>query len=521
MASTSEMKSKLLFVCNKIDEILKQNRELKSKENPIKPQEDIIPDNSPNYIAKINSLKSQMESLQKNLEEIYNIDRINQIESEIKEKENILKTLKNESKILNFAVKEQNKGIQEYISKFDSTKELKELSEQLKNIKEENHSYKATFKDISNRIKLQETNIEKLENKCKKIKQNIEFQKKKQMKEVQKNLQEEKEEKEEDEFDGNIEKMEEAEKNLINEINIEEKNFRMEINEEVLTMKNINNEIEKKNSEIKKLKDEKKMDEIAKKNKRRTKSITKYKINVKNTNNMDTQNIRRHSNYKQKQSPNLGINLKNNKVSTTEKRANLHTPNLMKNSEKVTKPFEIKKFSAIIKNNDKSNDEKNNTMFNIYNENKKMKMNSFGDNYSYNDKISVNEKKKKRNKNGVSALKEIESLKCEIQNALKNNIVILNDIDEMRTNYYQREKDEEMFNAYETGKFGKKTTYEEKKEENGNNQKLNDNKNNNNNYKIKKLIQKEQRVQDYQLKQNDNINDDNSKRKPFDKFIFK
>jgi hypothetical protein len=315
--------------------------------------------------------------------------------------------------------------------------------------------------------------------------------------------------------------MEEAEKNLINEINIEEKNFRMEINEEVLTMKNINNEIEKKNSEIKKLKDEKKMDEIAKKNKRRTKSITKYKINVKNTNNMDTQNIRRHSNYKQKQSPNLGINLKNNKVSTTEKRANLHTPNLMKNSEKVTKPFEIKKFSAIIKNNDKSNDEKNNTMFNIYNENKKMKMNSFGDNYSYNDKISVNEKKKKRNKNGVSALKEIESLKCEIQNALKNNIVILNDIDEMRTNYYQREKDEEMFNAYETGKFGKKTTYEEKKEENGNNQKLNDNKNNNNNYKIKKLIQKEQRVQDYQLKQNDNINDDNSKRKPFDKFIFK
>ena len=90
----------------------------------------------------------------------------------------------------------------------------------------------------------------------------------------------------------------------------------------------------------------------------------------------------------------------------------------------------------------------------------------------------------------------------------------------MRTNYYQREKDEEMFNAYETGKFGKKTTYEEKKEENGNNQKLNDNKNNNN-YKIKKLIQKEQRVQDYQLKQNDNINDDNSKRKPFDKFIFK
>ena len=522
MTTNAEMKEKLLFVCNKIDEVLKQNHEMKTKEIQIKSQEENIIDNSPNYIGRINSLKTQMELLQKNLEEIYNIDKVNQLESEIKEKEQILKTLKNEKKLLNQAVKEQNKGINEYITKFDSTKDIQELTEQLKKVKEENHSYKAIYKEINNKIKTQTTNIDKLENKCKKIKQNIEFQKKKQMKEVQKNLQEEKEEKEEDEFDGNIEKMEEAEKNLINEINIEEKNFRIEINEEVQVMKNINNEINRKNSQIKKLKDEKKMEEIVKKNKKRNKSTTKYKVNAKNTTNIETQSIRRHSNYKKKNSPNLGINLKNNKINTTEKRANLRTPNLiMKNSEKPTKPFEIKKFSAIMKNNDKANDEKNNTMFNIYNENKKMKLNSFGDNYSCNDKNSLNEKKKKKNKNGITALKEIENLKCEIQNALKNNIVILNDIDEMRTNYYQREKDEEMFNAYETGKFGKQINYEEKKEDNGNNQNLNENKINNNNYKIKKLIQKEQRIQDYQLKPNDNINEDNSKRKPFDKIIFK
>ena len=342
------------------------------------------------------------------------------------------------------------------------------------------------------------------------------------MKEVQKTLQEEKDDKEEDEYGGSIEKMEEAEKNLINEINIEEKNFRIEINEETKLINNIQFEIKRKNSQIKKLRNEKKMDEIMKKNKKRTKSITKYQSNSKTTNNIQNKEAqRRHSNYKPKNSPNIGFNLKNNKISNTEKRANLHTPNLMvKNSEKLTKPFEIKKFNAI-KNNDKANDEKNNTMFNIYNENKKMKLNSFGDNYSCNDKNSLNEKKKKKNKNGITALKEIENLKCEIQNALKNNIVILNDIDEMRTNYYQREKDEEMFNAYETGKFGKQINYEEKKEDNGNNQNLNENKINNNNYKIKKLIQKEQRIQDYQLKPNDNINEDNSKRKPFDKIIFK
>jgi chromosome segregation protein len=520
MSSNAEIKEKLLFVCNKIDEVLRQNHEAKTKEIPIKiPEETFIQDNnSPNYFTKINSLKSQMEQIQKNLEEIYNIDKVNQLESEIKEKEQILKTLKNENKLLNHAVKEQNKGINEYITKFDSTKDIQDLTEQLKKVKEENHSYKTIFKEINNKIKLQSTNIDKLENKCKKIKQNIEFQKKKQMKEVQKNLQEEKEDKEEDDFDGNIEKMEEAEKNLINEINIEEKNFRIEINEEMQIIKNINLEMKRKNSKIKKLRNEKKLDEINKKNKKRTKSTNK--INIKTTSNKDIQNQRRHSNYKQKQSPKLGINYKNNgKSNNTEKRSNLHTPNLiMKNSEKLTKPFEIKKFNAIIKNNDK--DEKNNTMFNIYNDNKKMKLTSFGDNLNNDIKSVMIDKRIKKNKNGISALKEIENLKSEIQNALKNNIVILNDIDEIKANYYKKEKDEEMFSAYQTGRFGNKPGCEGKKEENESENNINDKKNNVN-YKIKNFIQKEQRTQDYQLKQNDNINEDNSKRKPFDKIIFK
>ena len=519
MSSNAEMKEKLLFVCNKIDEVLRQNHESKIKEISIKPPEDNFSDNSPNFIGKINSLKSQMTSLQKNLEEIYNIDKVNQLESEVKEKEQILKTLKNETKLLNHAVKEQNKGINEYITKFDATKDIQDLTELLKKVKEDNHSYKATFKELSNKIKSQSTYIDKLENKCKKIKQNIEFQKKKQMKEVQKTLQEEKDDKEEDEYGGSIEKMEEAEKNLINEINIEEKNFRIEINEETKLINNIQFEIKRKNSQIKKLRNEKKMDEIMKKNKKRTKSITKYQSNSKTTNNIQNKEAqRRHSNYKPKNSPNIGFNLKNNKISNTEKRANLHTPNLMvKNSEKLTKPFEIKKFNAI-KNNDKANDEKNNTMFNIYNDVKKIKINSFGDNNSNIDKISLNEKKKKKSKNGISALKEIENLKCEIQNALNNNIVILNDIDEIKKNYYKKEKDEEIFSAYQTGSFAKKTLNEDKKEENGNDNLSNYEKNN---FKVEKLLQKEQRTQDYQLKQNDNINEENTKRKPFDKIIFK
>ena len=70
MSSNEEIKEKLLFVCNKIDEVLKQNHEIKNKEIPIKAPEENIIDNSPNYFQKINSLKSQMELLQKSFEEL-------------------------------------------------------------------------------------------------------------------------------------------------------------------------------------------------------------------------------------------------------------------------------------------------------------------------------------------------------------------------------------------------------------------------------------------------------------------
>ena len=83
----------------------------------------------------MNKITMLDEQEQKSVEEIYNIDKVNQLESEVKEKEQILKTLKNETKLLNNAVKEQNKGINEYITKFDATKDIQDLSEQLKKVK--------------------------------------------------------------------------------------------------------------------------------------------------------------------------------------------------------------------------------------------------------------------------------------------------------------------------------------------------------------------------------------------------
>ena len=192
MSSSAEIKEQLLFVSNKIDEAIKQIHESKTQEIRVKQQEEILNDNSPNFIGRITSLKSQVESIQKNLEEVYNIDKVNQLESDIKKKEKILRELKGERFILNNVVKEQNKGINEFLSKFDSTKEQKELSDLIKKVKEENHNIKEIYKEMTNKMKEQKNKIDALEKRCKIIKQNIEFQKKKQMKEVQKTSKEDK-----------------------------------------------------------------------------------------------------------------------------------------------------------------------------------------------------------------------------------------------------------------------------------------------------------------------------------------
>ena len=160
MSSSAEIKEQLLFVSNKIDEAIKQIHESKTQEIRAKQQEEILNDNSPNFIGRITSLKSQVESIQKNLEEVYNIDKVNQLESDIKKKEKILRELKGERFILNNVVKEQNKGINEFLSKFDSTKEQKELSDLIKKVKEENHNIKEIYKEMTNKMKEQKNKID-------------------------------------------------------------------------------------------------------------------------------------------------------------------------------------------------------------------------------------------------------------------------------------------------------------------------------------------------------------------------
>ena len=359
------------------------------------------------------------------------------------------------------------------------------------------------------------------------------------MKEVQKTFKDEKSNQEEDEFGDDLEKMEDAEKNLISEINIEEKNFRMEINEQRDRINKINTDIKRIDFKIKNLKQEKKLDEIKNKTRTKGRSTTKYqpKSNSKNTKNMEDKDIKRRlSNYKKRSSPNDINNLKNTKINYIDKRINLRTPNLIvKEKEKITKPFEIKKFNDLSNNNkSRINNDKNYTMFN---ENKKSKLPIFHNNIVEGDNKSTNYERniRKKSNKGISALKEIESLKIEIQNALKNKIVTLNDnenaIDEnniIHNKINHQKNDINNFSSNKTGKFENQINILEKEEEQraniGNNNldnNLNKNLNYNNDDKKSICLQNETKVKDYQINGNDKSNEEASKRKPFDKIIFK
>jgi hypothetical protein len=517
MSSNKEIKDQLLYILDKIDEAIQQYRQSKYKETQSKQQEDLLKESCPKNITKINSLKSQIETLQINLEDVYNIEKINQLESAIKKKEKTLKELKNERYTLNNVLKEQNKGINEYLLKFDTTKELKQLSDQVKMVKENYHNYKETYKQVYNKIKSQKNRIDELEKRCLIIKQNIEYHKKKQLKEVQK-----KEKAEEYEFDGeDLAKMEEIEKNLIEQINSEEKNFRIEINEQNDIIRNINDQIIKIDMKIKSLVQEKKMDKILEKNRKRGKSLTSYHKNSKSKTKSNTNIIKnippnrrlkkRLSNNNHSPSSNYVSILKNN-VIKNKKRNMLRTANYV-----VTKPFEIKKFNDFSNNLGRdNNDEKNNT---VSNDNRKLKLSSFGNNGKTGNINNYEKIIKKKNVKGMSTLKEIEMLKNEIQFALINNIVLL----DSKGNIIKNETDLNDKKKIPSNKAGgflnsvNDTSKQKEKEEDS----RSDFYGNKNNVKKTILAQNEKRINDYLLNMNEKSKEKNNKRKPFDKIIFK
>lgn len=404
---TNSIKDKLHLICKKIEQVLKECNESNEQDRYLRQTEDIYNINSGSKINTIKSLKGNVTLIQNNLEKIYDINKINKIESEIKKKISTLNQLSQEQRILLKLMKNQQESIDDYSSKFTSNKEIMEVRDKLKFAKEENHMKRETFKLLESKIKGQLSKIDVLDRKSKIIRQNIEYEQRKQKKEVEKSIKlgENGNEGEGENDEEDLESLIVAEKMFILEINDEEKQFKNEINKQKEYISILNdkiNEINNRRNEIKQkiIEDEKKkkINKIKnKENNRKNKKNKSTKINPNHKSNDYQKNIYKTNKllYRIEESPK---NINEAKVINTS-------------TKPKAKPFDIKKFSLI--NND------NNT-YSIM-----KKINSINcNNNTPNDKkiytsLYLEDDKKS------TALKEIEQLQNEIKYALKNNVAVL------------------------------------------------------------------------------------------------
>ena len=416
------IKEKLLIICDKIEKILIEYNYKESKEQDYSRQtQDIYNINNGSKINVIKTLKQNVSLIQNNLEKIYDIGKINKIESEIKKKNLTIKNISKEQKVLYDLIKKQQESIEDYSSKFTTNKEISEIRNQLKYEKEENHISREAFRLLNSKIKGQLSKIDVLEKKSKIIRQNIEFQQKKQKKEVEKSINggdNEDELGEENENKDDLDYLMVTEKMLILEIDEEEKRFKNEINHQ-------NEVIDKLIDRINAIKERKNAIKLKKKEEERIKKIKSNKNKEKNRNkNQNNKNSRNNIIYKSNDYQKYIYNSNNKiiyKIRESPKNKNENI-NFYSNTKSTTKPFDIKKFNLAYNNNlsaklimdinsNISNPKIYSSMYNYISESKVNKK----------DDNTINKKK-----SPLKELKEIEQLQNEIKYTLKNNIVMIN-----------------------------------------------------------------------------------------------
>lgn len=397
-----DIKEKLKMICNKIEEVLIEYKEMKEKNNNIRTAK-IFYNDSNSKINTINKLKQKTVSLQNSLENIYNISNINKIESEIKKKIKTVNKLKEEQILLSNFLKKQKKDIDNYSSKFTENKEILEIKNKLNLKKEEYHIKKESYTILNAKVKGQMSKLDILEKQINIIKQNIDYQKNKQKKEVEQSINTEEEENYENNTEDNVESLENKEQMIIDEIIDEEKNFQNEIFQQNIIIENLKERFNKAIEYQIKIKEKKKKEINLKKiklikqknNEKNTKikylntngKSLDYKININQTNKF---------NYKYGESPKNSREINKIKISLNKK------------------PFKEIKFNEIYKNIIGQNNNKNKRNENIYRSFYDRSLESNNENVIYGQK----------HKNKIS--NDIEKLKNEITNALKNNIVFFN-----------------------------------------------------------------------------------------------
>ena len=403
--TNEKLKENLKIICNKIETVLSEFKDI--KENNVVNKTQQIYYNDPNSkINTINKLKQKIDSLQNSLDNLYDINKINKIESEIKKKISSLKKMSEEQSLLCDLIKNQKKDIDDYSSKFKENKEISEMRNKLNFAKEENHLKKESYTVLNAKVKGQISKIDILERQMNIIKQNIEYQKNKQKKEVEKSLNFEEDETEEN-YKNNLDNYLITEKMLISEIGEEEKNFQNEIyqqNQIIQNLKEKINQLYEYKNQLKKEGKIKKIKLLKYKSNEKDKNVknfgNKYKTSGKSLDyKVQINNIKKFS-YKPGESPKNSTQLNNINIKVNNR------------------PFNAIKFNEIYKNiNQQNYRNKNKNNDNIYS--------SFYENSlqsNKNEKTIENKKQKKRSK--IS--NDIEKLRNEIEFTLKNNVVFFN-----------------------------------------------------------------------------------------------
>ena len=403
--TNEQLKENLKIICNKIETVLSEFKDI--KENNVVNKTQQIYYNDPNSkINTINKLKQKIDSLQNSLDNLYDINKINKIESEIKKKISCIKKMSEEQSLLCDLIKNQKKDIDDYSSKFKENKEISEMRNKLNFAKEENHLKKESYTVLNAKVKGQMSKIDILEKQMNIIKQNIEYQKNKQKKEVEKSLNFEEDETEEN-YKNNLDNYLITEKMLISEIGEEEKNFQNEIyqqNQIIQNLKEKINQLYEYKNQLKKEGKIKKIKLLKYKSNEKDKTVknfgNKYKTSGKSLDyKVQINNIKKFS-YKPGESPKNSTQLNNINIKVNNR------------------PFNAIKFNEIYKNiNQQNYRNKNKNNDNIYS--------SFYENSlqsNKNEKTIENKKQKKRSK--IS--NDIEKLRNEIEFTLKNNVVFFN-----------------------------------------------------------------------------------------------
>ena len=268
------IQSQLKFICNKIEDALNTYhiKKLEKEREKEEMNKTGLKNLEIKPIAKeINNYKEQSKKIQDEIDNIYNNTMIDNLENRIREKRNYIKEIKRENQILKKATIGQEKDINEFINKNNNVDETETLKLQIKKLKEALKITKDFHKEQELKLKEQQSQIDALEKKKKLIKDNIDFKKKKMKNEKNKKENDDNENKEENYEKFDIYTLDEKKYELAGQIDTEEKKYKEQINNQKILIDSFNKDIEILKIKLKSIEQNKKMDEIKKKRRKKNK----------------------------------------------------------------------------------------------------------------------------------------------------------------------------------------------------------------------------------------------------------